>query len=571
MNAIRSWWYVAALCGAVAVSSHGLAGCGESGDCADGVDNDGDGLIDGDDVACAAGLDNESPDPIIPQCADSIDNDGDGLVDLQDPGCTGPDDDDEINEKIAQCKDGVDNDDDGLIDYPNDPGCDLSLDDSEGDPCPGEGCPACADGIDNDGDGDVDFPADPGCDSASDQDEFQSVSGVCGTAPVQNLPPSGMVTGTIGAGPNSLASPTCTGTGSEIVYQFTLSGPRSVEFTTAFAETTVDTVLYLRSDCMSPASELACNDDYMGQRGSRIAVPNLAPGTYYLVVDGRNSGAVGEFRLQATISVAAGAACSVAANECPAGFLCQKATAQAAGNTCEPPRCGDGRDFDGDGKNDYPDDPGCSSPLDNDESDSCPGGADCPECGNGIDDDGDGAIDYPADADCPSAAGETELLLCATESAPTLTITAPVTTGSNVDGGADFSGTCGGSSGLDRVYRLVVPGTLSTLTIDTEGSAIHDTVLYARTGTCTGTQLACNDDISGSTNRKSRLNLTNVAAGTYFVFVDALSSSSINVGDFTLNVSGTIATGQACNQAQITAGLFSCQGGAACNGTCQAP
>ena len=54
--------------------------------CANGIDDDGDGLIDypGDPGCWSADADTEAP-----QCNDAIDNDGDGLVDLDDPGCRG--------------------------------------------------------------------------------------------------------------------------------------------------------------------------------------------------------------------------------------------------------------------------------------------------------------------------------------------------------------------------------------------------------------------------------------------------------------------------------------------------
>ena len=65
--------------------------------------------------------------------------------------------------------------------------------------------------------------------------------------------------------------------------------------------------------------------------------------------------------------------------------------------------CEDGLDEDNDGKNDYPDDPGCSSPTDDDESDTCPGvNAGCPECADGIDNDGDGAVDEGCPAPPPA-------------------------------------------------------------------------------------------------------------------------------------------------------------------------
>ena len=50
-------------------------------------------------------------------------------------------------------------------------------------------------------------------------------------------------------------------------------------------------------------------------------------------------------------------------------------------------------DNDGDATTDFPDEPGCASPLDDDETDPDP----LPECANGVDDDGDDLADYPDD------------------------------------------------------------------------------------------------------------------------------------------------------------------------------
>lgn len=55
--------------------------------------------------------------------------------------------------------------------------------------------------------------------------------------------------------------------------------------------------------------------------------------------------------------------------------------------------CADGIDNDGDGQIDFPNDSGCSSADDDDETNP-------PACSDGIDNDGDGRIDYPNDAGC---------------------------------------------------------------------------------------------------------------------------------------------------------------------------
>lgn len=68
---------------------------------------------------------------VIPECADAVDNDGDGAVDFPaDTGCTALQDTSEVNPK---CSDGKDNDGDGKTDHPADPGCSTRSDDSEQD------------------------------------------------------------------------------------------------------------------------------------------------------------------------------------------------------------------------------------------------------------------------------------------------------------------------------------------------------------------------------------------------------------------------------------------------------
>ncbi|MBM4372969.1 MAG: hypothetical protein FJ098_15045, partial [Deltaproteobacteria bacterium] len=98
-------------------------------------------------------------------CADGLDNDDDGLADAADPHCEGPGDDREAPDDPAPaptaCLDGLDNDDDGLTDVA-DPGCVGLLDGSEAEDAPAGAPPEgylpawelpCADSLDDDGDG----------------------------------------------------------------------------------------------------------------------------------------------------------------------------------------------------------------------------------------------------------------------------------------------------------------------------------------------------------------------------------------------------------------------------------
>ncbi|MCI0636987.1 MAG: hypothetical protein L0206_24190 [Actinobacteria bacterium] len=83
-------------------------------------------------------------------CSNGVDSDGDGLVDFpSDPGCTSASD---TSERQAGriCDDGINNDTkDGLVDFPSDPGC--------RDPSGIKEDPLCDDDLDNDNDGKIDW------------------------------------------------------------------------------------------------------------------------------------------------------------------------------------------------------------------------------------------------------------------------------------------------------------------------------------------------------------------------------------------------------------------------------
>jgi hypothetical protein len=121
------------------------------------------------------------------------------------------------------------------------------------------------------------------------------------------------------------------------------------------------------------------------------------------------------------------------------GNPCSTGTTGGGGGGNQPPQCSDERDNDKDGLIDYPNDPGCASPQDDDETnDTPPQGSDgtdndndgyidyptdpgCtdrsdddetnssnPECSDGVDNDGDGRVDFPADNGCTSASDDDE-------------------------------------------------------------------------------------------------------------------------------------------------------------------
>jgi hypothetical protein len=122
--------------------------CLPESNCTDGIDNDQDGSEDCADTDC---------DPAVviecraENCADGVDNNNDGLADCNDPACAQA-----LNCADPEiCNDGLDNDKDGFADC-TDPDCAAAAN------CQGN---QCNDGIDNDGDVLADA-ADPGCQSA---------------------------------------------------------------------------------------------------------------------------------------------------------------------------------------------------------------------------------------------------------------------------------------------------------------------------------------------------------------------------------------------------------------------
>jgi hypothetical protein len=292
----------------------------------------------------------------------------------------------------------------------------------------------------------------------------------------------------------------------------------------------------------------------------------MAAGTYYLVVDGDDEFEYGPFTLSVHGTIAAGGSCESplaqsGALSCPTGYGC---IGTAGSRTCQPAQCSDGIDNDADGTVDYPYDPGCSSPTDNDETDP----ATPPVCSNAMDDDTDGQMDWPADYGCSSAGGTSEQF-CTGEMDPTSLITTKTTTGDTSAMTNDFQpllcyyGT--GSQAADAVYALQLPVPVASLQIDTIGTQF-DTFVSLRDTQC-GTELACDDSNGDATYDTSKLTLTNVLPGGYAVIVDAYQSAS---GPFTLNVHGTVATGTACESPLFTGGanaVLSCPNGTTCGGT----
>ena len=504
-------------------------------------------------AACGGGTDKPKG---MTQCSDGVDNDSDGLVDFpDDPGCTSLEDDSEDSLPMPQCSDGRDNDGDGKIDFPDDPGCFAPQQDSETDDCPnGPNCPQCGNGKDDDGNGTMDYPNDPGCASASDNDEFTDNPVACGQAvTIKHMPATNEDTGmfTLGA-PSNLSSTQCGGTGGEIAYELRITQPKVIVASTDNAGTTADTVLYIRSkDCMNAAMELACSDDLSSTNTSSTITQSLTPGVYYLIVDAHDTSTNGAYDLTVHFFVGEGVTCATG-DDCGPGLVCRVPMGGTMGKVCSKHVCSDGVDDDGDGKLDYPTDPGCAAPDDDDETDDCPNGPNCPECANGKDDDMDGKTDYPADLQCKAASSTSEACVSHENVAE---ITTGITMGDTSMGAAnDFTLSCGFEAAPDLTYRLDLPK-MASLSIVLDSATIFPEMELLNSS-CGGTELACSS---------SSITETNFAAGTYYLVVQSDFASEL--GPFTVTVSGQIAGGESCESPLAQANAITCASGFACAGT----
>lgn len=516
--------------------------------------------------AAACGGGDTKPDGGGGACSDGTDNDGDGTTDFPDDlGCQDAADDTEDSPASPQCGDGRDNDSDGKVDYPDDPGCVIPQADSEADDCPdGTLCPQCSNGKDDDANGAMDYPDDVGCESAGDTLEFTTNTNACGPGMnIQMLPATGMAMGMLdGRSTSTIVSP-CGGGGGAAAeaYVFHINDSRVLVASTDNSMTQIDTVLDLRGEeCAAPGSELACNDDIDGEKTTSKITKALDAGTYYLIVEGHDTSSTGPFQLTTQLLPGRGTPCTMP-NECGPGLVCRVPTGQTA-MVCTDPVCSDGADEDGDTKIDYPLDPGCESPDDDTEADTCPSGVDCPHCANGKDDDADTKIDYPMDTACQAASGGTEA--CNAEMDPVRAIGAKTINGTLAGAHDDLAPTasCGSSGGNDVLFTLTLPA-LDSLKLDTETSEA-DTVLRLLNKTCVLPAIACDDD-GGTSSGASLLDRTNVAAGTYIVAVDGYNSGA-NSESFVLHIAGVIKSGAKCDSPLVAAGALTCAAGTTCQG-----
>ncbi|MDY0000637.1 MAG: hypothetical protein RBU30_05025, partial [Polyangia bacterium] len=210
-------------------------------------------------------------------CDNGIDDDGDGLVDCDDPGCAG-----EAGCLVEDCDNGVDDDGDNLVDCA-DPDC------AQAPPClPPEDCD---NGLDDDGDGRADCA----------DEECAGTAGCLGSDCVVNAD-----LGRLGRGAMVSASfdtrlathdnrASCGGDGPEVVMAFTLDATATVR---ARLHQTGDHVLALGGEAGAGSwcddAEYRCVDPGGSGRPGDLTVQRLGPARYFLWVDAVSSQSTGE-------------------------------------------------------------------------------------------------------------------------------------------------------------------------------------------------------------------------------------------------------------------------------------
>jgi hypothetical protein len=389
-------------------------GCNRAEICDNGRDENCDGLIDCDDPQCA----NQAActcQATTEDCENFVDDDCDGLVDCVDPNCTG------IGScacpggpQPEACANGVDDDCDGLRDC-EDPECINSA------ACKTCSPEVCNDGQDNDCDGKIDcvddacvFAANCAtkpevCNNDIDDDRDGKVdcadtdcttNPLCVTQHKTCTTPldvsasgtfSGNTTGFVGA-----QSGSCGGAAGEAIFRLKITQPSKVVLDTIGSA--FDTTLYLRTGACKAGRELACDDDSGGSRASKLEIPVLYPGVYYVFVDGFTIDPTlgpdeGNYVLHVSITQNPAEVCKNGERDDDGDHFADCADPGCAGtppcSTCrggQPGqaemgvgKCTDGIDNDCDGKTDC-DDPDCHA-------------TDSTECCNGVDDNANGIVD----------------------------------------------------------------------------------------------------------------------------------------------------------------------------------
>ncbi|MDQ3035601.1 MAG: hypothetical protein M3Y87_24560 [Myxococcota bacterium] len=415
----------------------------------------------------------------------------------------------------------------------------------------------------------------------SGRDGSMPDAAVPATCPDQDL---GMAVGidlatgsTIGAGDDVV--PGCGSSSGAPDLTFAWTAPAAGTYTFDTGGSTFDTILQLRSTC--GGTGLDCNDDRGSDAASLVRATLAAGESVVIELDGYSSGS-GDYYLSITSGPVTEVACFDGTDDDRDGNVdCNDYDCDSEPG-CIEVLCSDGVDNDGDFSTDCDDfdcrdDPACiesscTDGVDNDgdtavdcDDYDCRDDLACIEsdCGDGLDNDGDMAVDCD-DFDCDSQCNE---LVCddgidddmdgAADCADTqcscdaacISVSCPdadlgSAVGNGVAGGVLAPGTCSersdascgsGGAGGEILYRWTAPaaGTYVITTEDTSGTlSTYDTMLYVLDGSCSGMELACNDD--SAFGLLSSVSVTLTAGQTVIIVLDAYGVTSS--GDYVLNI-----------------------------------
>lgn len=187
----------------------------------------------------------------------------------------------------------------------------------------------CADGLDNDSDGKIDYPADPGCSSSSDNDEY-------------NVPP-------VNAAVINLAL--IDAQADTVLFNI---GEGNVIFTNNLPSSSIN---------ISAVTTGEVSKVLFYQNGAFVRSEGTAP--YALAGDSNGNYYAWSYKLDVPYQITAIPFDLYGATGTP--YSLNFTLHNEVATTTPPAVCADGADNDGDGKIDYPADPGCTSNSDNDE------------------------------------------------------------------------------------------------------------------------------------------------------------------------------------------------------------
>lgn len=355
---------------------------------------------------------------------------------------------------------------------------------------------------------------------------------------------AGATTGTLVNG-NDDTGATCGGAGGiDVYYTFTIAQPRRVRATVSGTGAPFDPVLSLRSECGAAATEVACANGSTGTT-EVLEVMNLPAGTYTLVVDSATTGA-GPFSLlwEVLDPPPANDSCASPTTLTPGVTLTGQTVAGAADDELGTGACASLAKTDVVYTFTTATDRRAVVTVNSTFNAAVYlRGADCTAdgvdlaCANAspssevIDVGFLPAGTYHVVVENMSGAGTTfDVTLnllppivpgdsCA---APTvLPGTGGADTGTTAGKADDTAGTCGGAGGNDAVYSFQILGSRRvTITVDSGGT--FEFAVYLRATSCeTGAQQACVVSAGGV----GVIDILNLPAGTYYIFVDALAGA----------------------------------------------